>query len=316
MCTGIKIDYDDGCVMGRTMDYEVPVDYNALYLPRNYNFCNDLMGNPIYSKYKTLGVCFGNRDPLKDGVNEHGLIGITNEFTGFNLYSKEVNPEKFNISSLDYFGYALGNYKTVDELIEDLPNIHMSTRNHKGEDVICPDFHFMFADSSKRCVVIEPHKKELVYFENPYDVMTNSPAFNSHIRRLNKYMDMDDLESFNSAKDLPGGYDPVSRFIKAFYLTKMNKESRTLKEAFSNSYNILNAMVMPDGFVRNVKYNSTTYTRYICLYDSKEKLLTVKSHTNPTVYHLGFEDIEDEDRRQAFFINQEFVSERLNHIDD
>ena len=85
MCTGIKVNYEDGCVMGRTMDYEVPLNYNVLYLPKNYNFCNDLMGNPLYSKYKTLGICFENRDPLKDGVNEYGLIGITNIFSGFNL---------------------------------------------------------------------------------------------------------------------------------------------------------------------------------------------------------------------------------------
>ena len=82
MCTGIKINYNDGCVMGRTMDYEIPLSYNAIYLPKNYNFCNDLMGNPLYSKYKTLGMCFRNHDPLKDGVNEHGLIGITNDFSG------------------------------------------------------------------------------------------------------------------------------------------------------------------------------------------------------------------------------------------
>src|SRR5690554_6139075 len=104
--------------MGRNMDYEVPLKYNALYLPRDYNFCNDLMGRPLVSIYKTLGMVFENRDHLKDGVNEHGLIGITNEFSGFNLYSKEINPEKINISSLYYFTYALANYKTVDELIE------------------------------------------------------------------------------------------------------------------------------------------------------------------------------------------------------
>lgn len=311
MCTGIKIDYDKGCVMGRTMDYEVPVAYNALYFPRAYKICEDLMGEAVYSKYKTLGVCFQNKDPLKDGVNEHGLIGITNEFTGFNLYSKDVNPDKVNLSSLDYFTYALGNYRSVEELIDDLPNIHLSSRNHKGDSVICPDFHFMFSDSTKRCVVIEPHKKELIYYDNPYNVMTNSPAFNSHIRRLNKHIDLDNPQGFNSAKDLPGGYDPVSRFIKAYYLTKMNVESKNYNEALSHGYNILSAMVMPDGFVRNEKHKSRTHTRYICLYDTENKLLTVKSHLNPTVYHLGFDDIVEEDKRLAFFIKEEFTSQRL-----
>ena len=311
MCTGIKINYEDGCVMGRTMDYEVPLSYNVLYLPKNYNFCNDLMGNPLYSKYKTIGMCFENRDPLKDGVNEHGLMGITNDFSGFNLYNKEVKSEKTNISSLFYLTYALANYKSVEELIEDLPNIHISTKDYKGDNVLSPDFHFMFADSTKRCIVIEPKRTKLICYENPYDVMTNSPGFESHVRRLNQLLDLDNLNDFKSAKDLPGGYDPISRFIKAFYLTKTNVKSNNSKEALSNSFNILAAMTMPNGFVRNKKYNQTTFTRYICSYDSKDKLLTVKSSTNPNVYQLGFEDIEEMDKRQAFFLDLNFVTERL-----
>ncbi|HHV39246.1 MAG TPA: linear amide C-N hydrolase [Tepidimicrobium sp.] len=311
MCTGIKIDYEDGCVMGRTMDYEVPVDYNVLYLPRGYNFCDDLMGNPLYSKYKALGVCFNNRDPLKDGVNEYGLVGITNAFSGFNLYSNKVKAEKLNISSLDYFNYALTNYRSVEELIEDLPNIHISIRDHRGEDVICPDFHFMFSDSTKRCIIVEPKKRELLWYENPYDVMTNSPGFESHVRRLHRFMDLENLEDFNSSKDLPGGYDPSSRFIKAFYLTRMNVKPANYKEALSHSYSIMSAMNMPRGFVRNRKYNHTTYTRYICAYDTKNRLLTVKSDTNPTVYQMSFEDIEDEYGRQAFFLNLDFTAKKL-----
>ncbi|GMG95721.1 linear amide C-N hydrolase [Tepidimicrobium xylanilyticum] len=311
MCTGIKIDYEDGCVMGRTMDYEVPLNYNVIYLPRNYNFCNDLMGNPLYSKYKTLGVCFENRDPLKDGINEHGLMGITNAFAGFNLYDNEVEFGKVNISSLDYFTYALANYKSVAELVDDLPNIHISTKNHRGENVISPDFHFMFADLTKKCVVIEPKGKKLVLYENPFDVMTNSPSFESQVRKLKKLIDLDNLDEFNSAKDLPGGYDPVSRFIKAFYLTKTHVKPKNYKEALAYAYNIMGAMAMPNGFVKNKKYNYTTYTRYICVYDSKHKLLTVKSMTNPIVYRLTFEDIEEENKRQAFFIDSDFLTERI-----
>lgn len=312
MCTGIKIDYKDGCVLGRTMDYEVPIDYNALYLPRDYHFCDDLMGRPMHSKYKSLGVCFGNRTPLKDGINEHGLMGVTNTFSGFNLYDSKVDIEKTNISSLDYFTYALGNYKSVEELIEDLPNIHMSTKDHNGENVISPDFHFMFSDSSKRCIIVEPKRRELLYYENPYDVMTNSPGFESHIRRLNKTFDLDNLEDFNSSKDLPGGYDPFSRFIKAFYLVKMNIEPKTSQQALSHFYNIMAAMNMPEGFVRNKKYEEVTYTRYICSYDTKDKLLTVKSHINPTVYQLGFDDVENVDERQAFFLDMNFNTQKLS----
>ena len=311
MCTGIKINYDNGCIMGRTMDFEHPIKYNGVYLPRNYNICNDLMGSPIYAKYKTMGICFENRTPLKDGVNEHGLVGITNAFSGFNLYDNRVKDNKFNISSLDFLTYTLSNYKSVEELVRDLPNIHMSTRDYMGEDVICPDFHHMFTDSSKRAIVIEPKRKELVIYENPYDIMTNSPGFESHVKRLKKLIDLENMEGFNSSKDLPGGYDPFSRFIKAFHLTKMNIKPRDYQEAFSHFYNIMGAMVMPEGFVTNRKYDETTYTRYICGYDTENRLLTVKSHTNPKVYQLSFDDIKDEEKRQEFYIDQNFMMEKL-----
>ncbi|MCK9443646.1 MAG: linear amide C-N hydrolase [Tissierellaceae bacterium] len=311
MCTGVKIDYIDGCVMGRTMDFEAPINYNGLFFPRGYNFCSDLMGEPLHSKYMALGIGFENRDPLKDGVNEHGLIGITNTFTGFDLYSNKVEQGKINISSLYYFTYALTNYKSLEELIVDLPNIHIPTKDYKGDNTLTPDFHFMFADSTKRCIVVEPKKGKLIYYENPYDVMTNSPRFESHVRRLNKVMDPEKLEDFNSSKDLPGGYDPVSRFIKAFYLTRMNVKSKNTRDALSNIYGILNSMSMPDGFVRNKKYEYNTYTRYICAYDTKTKLMTIKSHTNPMVYQLGFEDMEGVNERRAFFIEKEFTTQKL-----
>ncbi|WP_409228725.1 linear amide C-N hydrolase [Gudongella sp. SC589] len=311
MCTGIKIDYNDGCVLGRTMDYESPMNYNGLYLPRNYNYAKDLMGRQLHSRYRMLGVCFHNRDPLKDGVNEHGLVGITNDFAGFNLYAQKVDTSKINLSSLDYFNYALANYKSVQELVDDLPNIHISTRNHKGEKAISPDFHFMFSDSTKRCIVVEPKSGDLICYENPYDVMTNSPGFGSHVRRLNKYIDMEKLEEFNASKDLPGGYDPVSRFIKAFYMTRRSKKASGYHEALSYFHSIMNAMTLPDGFIRNKKYDYTTYTRYICSYDTKGMEMTLKSDTNPMVYRLGFEDLVDMESRQAFFVDMEFRTHNL-----
>lgn len=141
--------------------------------------------------------------------------------------------------------------------------------------------------------------------------MTNSPHFESHVRRLNKLLDLENLEDFNSAKNLPGGYDPCSRFIKAFYLTKMNVATNTSNEAFSHFYNIMSAMTMPQGFVTNDKYDEVTYTRYICGYDTGKKLLTVKPHTNPTVYQIGFDDIENQEERQSIFLEGSFSPQNL-----
>lgn len=311
MCTGIKIDYNNGCVLGRTMDFEYSIDYNVLFFPRGYEICKDLMGEACKTKYETMGICFGNRNPLKDGINEHGLIGITNDFSLFNLYSSQVDKDKFNISSLDYMTFALGNYKSVNELVEDLDNINISFKNSLGEKVLSPNFHFYFTDSTKRGVVLEPKRGRLYAFENPYNVMTNSPEFLSHEKKLKKYLDIENLDNFNGAKNLPGGYDPSSRFIRAFYLVNTNVKAENYKEALAYGHNILGAMALPKGFIKNKNHQDYTYTRYICAYDSSEKILTVKSDLNPQIFKLSFLDIEDKKARGKFPISREFSAEKL-----
>lgn len=305
MCTAIQLKYNGGSVIGRTMDYEVPLDYNGLYLPRGYHFVDDLFGEPVFGKYKALGMCFANRDPLKDAVNEWGLVGLTNAFAGFNLYPPKPEEGKTNISSYHYMNYALTHYKTVQDVINDLPNIHMASRNSAGEKVIAPDFHWMFSDPTGRCIVVEPKRESLVWFENPYQAMTNSPAFDRHVKRLEKFMAKDNM---NPAKDLPGGYDPVSRFIRGHLMATKNIDVKNAEDALAHAFSILGAVQMPQGFVENQNHAYYTYTRYICAYEATERIMTVKAHTNPMVYRYTFEDIPTPEDRYAFSIPQEFMT--------
>lgn len=307
MCTAVKIDYDGGTVLGRTMDYEVHVDWNVLYLPRNYAFATDLFGEPIRARYEALGICFRNFNPLKDGVNEHGLMGVTNAFNGFNLYPNHTVPRKINLSSLDYLNYALTQYRTVDELVEDVPNIHFSTKDARGEDAISPDFHHVFTDPGGRCVIVEPRDKEIHIVENPYGVMTNSPRFSSHTRRLHKLIDTENPEAFNGSKGLPGGYDPVSRFIRAYYLRVMSPHPETGDLALAQCHNILNAVSLPEGFIRNRQYDDTTFTRYLCAYEAERRCLTVKSDTSPAVFQIALSDIADKTERQTWYLPEGFT---------
>lgn len=307
LCTAVKIDYTGGVVLGRTMDYEVDVDYNILYLPRDYVFGRDLDGNPLVAKYEALGICFRNFNPLKDGVNEHGLMGVTNAFNGFNLYPNQTEPGKINLASLDYLNYALTRYASVEEVIADLPNIHFSTKNSLGEDALSPDFHHIFADPSGRCVVVEPKQKEIFWFENPYGVMTNSPGFSSHTKRLHKLIDTDHPERFSGSKGLPGGYDPVSRFIRAYYMRRMSPSAQNGEQALAQAHNILNAVALPEGFIRNRQYDDVTYTRYLCAYDGTARRLTMKSASNPAVYELSLDDITDKHRRQSWYPEKQFT---------
>lgn len=314
MCTSIIYRYEDGMILGRNMDYEHPVDFNVLYLPEGYHYADDLYGNPLKSKYKMMGICFHNHNPLKDGVNEHGLVGCTNAFAIFNPYHNEVAPDKLNVSALDYMNYVLGNFKSVKEVVDNLENIHISTKNSRGENVICPAFHYMFVDKSGDSILIEPIDKELVAIKNPYDVMTNSPNFYRHEKRLKALLDPNNLKDFNAAKNLPGGYDPTSRFIKAFYLNATHLEAKNSREALENTYSILETLKMPRGFVKLKGAQDHTYTRYVCAYDVVNKLLTARNHTNTAVFSLSFEDIKAPDERVSIYFDKRLSTFKFTDI--
>lgn len=315
MCTSIIVRYKgEGAVMARNMDYEHPMRYNIVYFPKDFHYAYDLYGKPLRSKYRMMGLSFNYENPLKDGVNEHGLMGCTNTFSILDPYYSEVDPNRKNISSLNYFSYALANYKDVPELIADLENIHISTKDFKGNPALTPRFHYFFADNKGNSIIIEPEKKELRAIENLYDVMTNSPKYSSHVKRLKKLMDPDDCCDFNSVKHLPGGYDPVSRFIKAFYMVKTHVAAKDRDQALENSYSILESLKMPEGFVKLDGNPDHSYTRYICAYDNKSCLLTVRSHTNPTIFSLSFNDFKGVKERITMEVPKDIKLTKLENF--
>ena len=165
------------------------------------------------------------------------------------MFFRQVDPDRINLSSLYYFNYALGSYKTVRELVEDLPNIHISRKDYQGNSAISPDFHFYFVDALGDSIVIEPEHQRLKAFANRYNVMTNSPALSHHAKILEKTF-LKNGREFHPAKDLPGGYDPISRFVKAYYLNENIATAHTQQDALENTYSILEALKIPEAFTK------------------------------------------------------------------
>ena len=308
MCTTIRIDYDNGSVMGRNMDWDMEVDYHVLYYPAGTEYAKDLYHEPLHTKYRMVGVCFRKMNPLKDGVNEHGLMGATNMFLKMNLFSGEVEPGKINISSLDYMNYALSNYRNIQELVDDLPNIHISRKDHTGKKAIVPEFHYYFVDAAGHSIIIEPDP-QLKACEDKFGVMTNSPPLATHARRLEKTLNPAKGRPFHPAKDLPGGYDPVSRFIKAYYITENSTPVSTRQTALQNAYSVLEALKVPEGFTQTEFDHN--FTRYTSVYDNQELLLSMRSHTNPRIFSVALKDLEHLTEKTFFEIPRAIQMDKL-----
>ncbi len=313
MCTGIQMTYDQGVVVGRTMDVEGPVPWNIIYQPADYPAADDLyQGGTYCGPYRRLGIGFRDLDPLKEGVNDQGLIGITNEFVGPKArFAKAPQPGKKNLSSYHFLTYALANYASLAEILDDLDQLCLANHDREGQAVICPDFHYMFTDASQACLVLEPDRGRLIATLNPYGVMTNSPDIDKHFKSLEKTLAGDDLRAFNAAKNLPGGYDPKSRFIKAYYLKAMTPPIQEEGQAQAAAFDVLSALTLPRGFIRPGARSEGTFTRYSSVYASQSQTLTVRSGTNPLPYQLSLKELAQASDRRAFFLPDHFQASSL-----
>lgn len=105
-------------------------------------------------------------------------------------------------------------------------------------------------------------------------------------------MDLDQLRAFNGARDLPGAYDPKSRFVKAYYQSRLTPEIKTHQEAMAYLFQSLQAISLPRGFIANDRYQDYTFTQYIVAYDSYDQQLLLRTDTNPSLYHLTFDQLD------------------------
>lgn len=297
MCTTIKLEYPGGSMLARNMDWDSQIEYQILYIPEDTVFAQDLNGNDLKNRYRMLGTCFRNWLPLKDGVNEHGLMGCSNMFIKLGLFSSELKDNAVNLKSLDFLNYALGNFRNVRELKEALPHIHLSTKDKDGNKVRTPDFHYLFMDREGNSCILEVSDRELKFHEDRYGIMTNSPEIEKHYAELEKTFRKEG-RPFNPSKDLPGGYDPVSRFIKAYYIKSSIDAPESLREATETAFSILDGVKIPEAVTRT-KFDHT-YTRYTTVFDSENRVLNIKTARNPKVFTLSLDDLKD--RKEPLFI--------------
>lgn len=304
MCTAISLTYglDKNPILGRNMDFDIPIEYSILFLPKAYDYGEDLMANPLKSKYPSLGLCFLKHNPLKDGINSMGLMGISNLYIGMRRHSNKIVEGKVNLSSLDYLNYALSNYDSVDSLLKDLDNINLANRNSMGNKVIAPDFHYYFVDKNAKEVILEPQEGKLIPKDPIHKVMTNSPNLEAHIKRYDRLINS--KKNISLAKDLPGGYDPNSRYVKAALLLEKLPKAENVKDSLSYGYSILDSLKLPEGFTLTPRDH--TYTRYQTFYDSKNLLLTVKSHMGSRILVYKLEDFIKDGQRKIIDVPQEF----------
>lgn len=262
MCTGIFLKTKDGrYVFGRTLEFNMYFIWQQI--------CNsNLIG--------TVGrLPNRKKEYMTDGLNKHGLLVGTFFFPHQDKQYANVERKGFtNLHSGEVTEYLLKNYKSVDSIKAKVKTLNIIETKI---DNIPFSMHWIVCDKKGNCGVIEVKDKEVVFYDNPYNVITNSPEFPQHVKNLEQFRFLSPYNKPNSLSEgtgalgLPGDNTSQSRFIRAhFYRENMPPPSNGMEALLR----VLHNFDIPLGSVVDKKTHDKEVTEYTVCYDLNNFTMT------------------------------------------
>lgn len=259
MCTSISYKNKDH-YFGRNLDYEFSYNETVTVTPRNYPLVFRKV-DALTSHYAMIGMAFvQNNYPLYyDATNEKGLSMAGLNFPKYAEY-KPFTPGKDNVTPFEFIPWILGQCATVAEARVLLTKINLLDENFSAELPLSP-LHWMISDDKASIVVESTHDKLTVY-DNPVNVMTNSPTFDFHLLNLSHYMGVTreiannrfaeklDLTAYSRGAGgfgLPGDLSSASRFVRAAFVLNNSITDENEKSSVNQFFHILGSVAQQKG---------------------------------------------------------------------
>jgi choloylglycine hydrolase len=308
-CTAIHLTAKDGgVVVGRTMEFGVDVQSDAVVVPAGTKLTSSLpdksKGIQYTTKYGIVGTNFMNKHMVVDGMNEKGLYIGALYLPGYASYP-EGTPENAakSMAPEDYVAWLLGNFSTVAEVKDNYNKVILVQNPQKEIGGQSFPGHFLITDSSGASIVIEPTDNTLKLFENPLGVLTNSPTFDWHMTNLSNYANLSatnvapldlsakKIKGFGQGTGLlglPGDSTPPARFIRAVAYSQSAPQLPTAMETVPQVFHIMNAFDIPYGSIQDkhedgIHYDYTVWTSVADLKNVSYAFKTYKDQSIRTI---------------------------------
>ena len=305
MCTAATY-YTKDHYFGRNLDLEFSYKETVTITPRNYEF-NFRKEGSLKTHYALIGMAYVANDyPLYyDAINEKGL-GMAGLNFPTNAYYHEEEEGKNNIAPFEFIPWVLSQCANITEAKDLLSKINIAKINFSDELPASP-LHWIIADQESS-ITVESVKDGLKIYDNPVGILTNNPTFDIHMFNLNNYTNLSNEQPVNTfssklnfdlysrgmgTRDLPGGLDSLSRFVKASY-TKMNSLSGDSEsESISQFFHILGSVYQQRGLVHmgEGKYEITIYSS-CCNMDKGIYYYTTYENSQITAIDMHHEDLD------------------------
>ncbi|WP_251717553.1 choloylglycine hydrolase [Lactobacillus agrestimuris] len=299
MCTSI-IFSPKNHYFGRNFDYEISYGQEVVITPRDYKF-KFRKTNGIDKHFAIYGIAavFDNYPLYFDAANERGLGMAGLNYAGQAYYSDEFDDDKTNISPFEFIPWVLSQCSTIEEAKDLISKTHLVNIDFSEKLKLSP-LHWLLADKSGKSITVEPDKDGIHVYDNPVGVLTNNPPFPKQIFNLNNYSDVSPRMPENNFSDkiefdpysrglgsrnLPGGVDSESRFVRATF-TKYNAPvTDDETENIDNYFHILHAVEQPKG-LDEIKPGLFEYTIYSDCFDFDNNEFYYTTYSNKQINHV------------------------------
>ncbi len=256
---------------GKTMEYADPLPFEMTYVPAGTKVASIAPGGKpglsFETKYPVLGVSADagmgtGMNTMVESANDQGLSLSSNEMPGSQSPAGAGSDAAKALAATDLGLYLLGNFKSVSEVRQALEGGEVSVWLPKVPlmgNLEAP-LHFILWDKTGAGIVIEYLDGKQNIHDNPVGVVANAPDFPWHLKNLNNYAQLTNLDkdtgqfgqlkvsapdSGNALDNVPSSQISAGRFVKAAYYTQFVRKADTPEEAVITLGHILNNFDRP-----------------------------------------------------------------------
>lgn len=319
-CTSLRIrDRQNNIYHGRTMEYSADETSTLTYYPIGTEFQHlspdyHSKGLKYKSKYNSLCITLpitDNEFAPSEGVNSAGLSGSMNMKQDSNF--PEINPGDYekSVPFVFFLEWALATCSSTDDIINTMQRAAFWNSNIPSINSPTSPFHFIFYDTSDKCIVIEASNNEIHVYDNPTGVMTNWPDLPWHLTNLNNYTQLTNIDANNAilgginlaqpdtgiaTNALPSSDTSVGRFVRAVFYSTFAKVANDSEGAIIELSHIMNKFDKPKNITVSTTVEGDTkkgsadseFTLWTTLTDISNGKLYVRTYNelNYTLYTL------------------------------
>lgn len=324
-CTSLAIlDMNNNLYHGRTLELTTDLPSWITYYPENTIFQKKMPdgkdGVRYQSHYKILAISTKVYDDsdiynIFQGMNSGGLSFSANMINNADLDDLKPNEYKDSLPVTAIGEWALSQFSSVSEVKESVGKIKFRSPVIKGFGNIKAPLHYAFYDKNGGSIVVEVVNGKLEVYDNPTRVMTNGPDFPWHLKNLNNYTQLTNIDRSRSTlgnmsvsqpdsgiaiSALPSSDTSVGRFIRGVFYTTYAQKPENSQLAMNTLAHIMNrfdrvkGITVDEGNVQGeVKTPQTEYTVWTSLSDLKEGKMLVKGYVDINYTEFSFEKFKE-----------------------